>query len=422
MKIKSKLIVLAVAGLVLSSILVGGILSVEAMDHPWPHHGQNLRGTRRSEYDTSHVDGTLRWETNVPYQLKSPVVDSAGNVYVSSSYLFAFNPEGERLWNFTADLSVSSSPSLGPDGTVYVGGSDGILYAVDPITGEEKWRFDAGSTIRSNPTICSRHIIYFGTDDGVLYSLNGLTRTVEWNYTIPEGDERTDIVTSPAIADDGTVYFGSLDYHLYALDSDGNFKWNLFTGEQVWSSPAIGDDGTVYFGFIEGLYAVNPDGTRRWIYTVKDLDGDIRGVRSSPAIGEDGTIYFGAMDNSTYALYQDGSLKWNFMTDSYIFSSSPAIGDDGTIYFGSMDTVFYAIQEEEDHIFLKWYYNTTTGIDSSPAIGPDGTVYVGNNHGNLYAFTGSEDETDINWYIVGAVVGIAVAVTVYFVFKKEPKS
>ncbi len=425
MRQKGKLTVVFVIGLLLISILVVGTTSLEASDHPWPYVGQNTRGTRRSPYDTSHVDGTLKWMYNhtIPFSMLSPVVDSNGNVYISSSILFAFNSEGERLWNFTGDLSVSSSPGLGPDGTVYVGGSDGVLYALNPNDGTEEWRFDAGSKIRSSPIVGRRNTIYFGTDGGDFFALDGLTRTMKWNNSLPPSDPedptRRDIVTSPVIEDDGTVYFGSFDNHLYAVN-EGELIWRYNLGQQVWSSPSLADDGTIYVGGIDGLYAINPDGSKQWIYQVEDREGNLYGVMSSPAIGEDGTIYFGAQDNSTYALYSDGSFKWNLMTDSYIHLSSPAIGADGTIYIGSFDTVFYAI--DEDKMEVKWYYNTTTGIDSSPAIGPDGTVYVGNNHGNLYAFTGSEDETDINWYIIGGVVGIVAAVAAVFIFKKQQKT
>ena len=35
-------------------------------------------------------------------------------------------------------------------------------------------------------------------------------------------------------------------WNLYAINSNGTLKWSYGTGDL--SSPAIGDDGTVYFG------------------------------------------------------------------------------------------------------------------------------------------------------------------------------
>jgi len=51
--------------------------------------------------------------------------------------------------------------------------------------------------------------------------------------------------SSPAVAGDGTIYFGSQDYHYYSLQADGNLKWKLRTGSPVMPSPAITDEGDV---------------------------------------------------------------------------------------------------------------------------------------------------------------------------------
>ena len=67
--------------------------------------------------------------------------------------------------------------------------------------------------------------------------------------------------SSPAIGSDGTVYVGSLDKKLYALDGKSGVKlWEFKTGHWVFSSPAIGPDGTVYIGsYDKKLYAIKTD-------------------------------------------------------------------------------------------------------------------------------------------------------------------
>lgn len=64
-----------------------------------------------------------------------------------------------------------------------------------------------------------------------------------WRYLI--GDF---VYSSPAIAADGTIYVGSSDDHLYALNPNGTLRWRYPTGGEIWSSPAIGPDGTIYVG------------------------------------------------------------------------------------------------------------------------------------------------------------------------------
>ena len=50
-------------------------------------------------------------------------------------------------------------------------------------------------------------------------------------------------------------------------------------------------DGTIYFGTFNGrLWAVNPNGTKKWVFRAG------REIKSSPAIGADGIIYFGCRD------------------------------------------------------------------------------------------------------------------------------
>ncbi|MBM3242358.1 choice-of-anchor D domain-containing protein, partial [Candidatus Poribacteria bacterium] len=57
-----------------------------------------------------------------------------------------------------------------------------------------------------------------------------------------------DVNSSPAIGSDETIYVGSLDNYLYAINPDGTPKWKFSTGGDVDSSPAIGSDGTIYVG------------------------------------------------------------------------------------------------------------------------------------------------------------------------------
>jgi outer membrane protein assembly factor BamB len=230
--------------------------------------------------------------------------------------------------------------------------------------GTLKWRYRTSDfrEIRSSPAIASDGTIYFGSLNDTLYALNP-NGTLKWSYST-----NGDIYSSPAIGSDGTIYFGSYDNYLYALYPDGSLKWRYHAGTSVHSSPAIGSDGTIYFGQMYGEYhhgefnALNPDGTLNWSYPT-DCD-----IYSSPAIGPDGTIYLGTFswENDTYfyAFNPDGSIKWRYPISNT--RSSPAIGSDSTIYYES-----YALNPDGT---LKWCCQRQLG---SPAIGPDGTIYGG---------------------------------------------
>lgn len=104
------------------------------------------------------------------------------------------------------------------------------------------------------------------------------------------------MLSSPAVVN-GTVYIGSSDNNIYALNGTTGAKvWNYTTGSSVYSSPAV-SNGAVYVGSDDNnLYALNATtGAKLWSYTTGG------GVDSSPAV-VNGTVYVGSYDNNVYAI------------------------------------------------------------------------------------------------------------------------
>jgi outer membrane protein assembly factor BamB len=46
------------------------------------------------------------------------------------------------------------------------------------------------------------------------------------------------VFSSPTLGADGTIYVGSYDHKLYAINPNGTLKWSYVTGGSVFSSPA----------------------------------------------------------------------------------------------------------------------------------------------------------------------------------------
>ena len=177
----------------------------------------------------------------------------------------------------------------------------------------------------------------------------------------------TCIVCAPAIAEDGTIYFGVIygNGYLYAMNPNGTIKWTYPTGGDIYSSPAIGDDGTIYVGSgSKTIHAIYPNGTRKWVFNTNHV------VYSSPAIGPDGTIYCGCHDTYLYALYpENGTMKWKYKTGDWI-RVSPCIADDGTIYVISFDCISSCGESQWNHemenilrssrhipdYWIRWYH------------------------------------------------------------------
>jgi len=268
---------------------------------------------------------------------------------------------------------------------------DVIVY-VDNKVG---WAFVADSYISSSPAIGTDNTIYIGSGDNKLYAINSVDGTKKWEFLT--GDV---ISSSPAIGTDGTIYVGSWDGYLYAINPNGFERWRFGTIGAIYSSPAIGTDGTIYIGsfYDYNLYAIAPNGSETW----KVETG--AGIYSSPAIGIDGTIYVGSYDFNLYAIAPNGTITWKFPTN-YCIKSSPAIGTDGTIYVGSRDGYFYAIAPNGSE---TWKFSIGGNINSSPVIGTDGTIYVGADNHNLYAINPSG--TKVWEFTAGGAIDSAPAI------------
>jgi len=194
-------------------------------------------------------------------------------------------------------------------------------------------------------------------------------------------------LSKPAINKDGTIYVGSGDSKLYAINYDGSKKWSYKTNGAVRSTPAVSNDGIIYFGSDDKhLYAVNPDGSLKWRF---EPDGNIHQtsgqVQTTPVIGSDGTIYFGAPYSEDgrgmfYAINKNGKIKWSM--EVYELPTSATLGSDGTLYFGIAGRVssgrLYAIDphaKTEDKR-IKWS-RYTNGRITRPIISNNQTLYYG---------------------------------------------
>ncbi|MFA7303974.1 MAG: PQQ-binding-like beta-propeller repeat protein, partial [Methanoregula sp.] len=284
-------------------------------------------------------------------------------------------PGNSLKWNFTAGGDVHSSPVIS-GGVLYVGSSDGRLYALNASTGLEQWRYSFGAEVFSSPAVANG-VVFVGTNDNNLYALNATTGAKIWNFTT--GNH---IIGSPALAD-GTVYIGSADNTLYALNpTTGEKLWDTAPGLYLDSSPAV-SNGSVFIGSWDyRVYAFNATtGSGLWDYTTGNA------IESSPAV-ENHTVFIGSDDHNLYALNaMTGAKIWNFTTGGYIYSS-PAVSG-GVVYVGSDDKNVYALDAVTGA--KLWNFSALNAIRSSPAIA-NGVLYVGSHDGRLYALNATTGE------------------------------
>lgn len=257
------------------------------------------------------------------------------------------------LWQYTqAQNEQSSTKSASP------------TKQADPL----KWKFQTNGKLFSSPKIADG-TIYIGSEDKNLYAIDEKTGQQKWKFLTGAA-----VHSSAAIAD-GIVYFSSFDGFIYAVDAKtGQEKWKFKTG----SEQKMGGKG--YFGF-KPEEAYHDD---LWDFFL-----------SSPVVQKN-VVYAGSSDGNVYALNaKDGSLKWKHATGNSVHSS-PAI-DNNTLYIGSWDTYLYALDTESGA--EKWKFKTgdqggLTGILANPAI-RNGIVYIGARDGFFYALNSSSG--DLIW-------------------------
>ena len=156
---------------------------------------------------------------------------------------------------------------------------------------------------------------YFGAMNGIMYAVDALTGDNKWDY------QSGGMILASAGYDNGTLVFGSMDGKIYGLDANnGSHKWESQTGAGI-STPPVIANGIAFIGSRDGkMYAVNiSTGSLVWSYETRVHPQDVNSpfnsapIMAPPALSEDGqTLLFGAENMFFYAINtSNGQEKWN---------------------------------------------------------------------------------------------------------------
>jgi eukaryotic-like serine/threonine-protein kinase len=304
-------------------------------------------------------------------------------------------------WSFHTQGEVISSPAI-VAGVVYVGSTDGNLYAIDKDSGSLRWKFATGARIPSSPAV-AKGLVFFGSYDGYFYAVDTASGKLKWKFhnaehrftakhlhgSLPLDETMPDpfdvYLSSPSVWND-VVYFGSGDGNVYALDAaSGTLKWKFQTGDVVHASPAIAD-GKLYIGSWDSyFYALDAaSGQQLWRFkTGEDNDTHNQvGIQSSATIAG-AIVYFGCRDSKFYAIDANtGQQRWMFPNNGSWVITSPVV-QDGKVYFATSDTaLFHALDAQTGASIYSLKFHWV--IFSSPAIAGT-TLYLAGQDGRLTA-------------------------------------
>jgi len=269
------------------------------------------------------------------------------------------------------------------------------------------WTYTTGLTVSSSPSVVDG-TVYIGSLDRNLYALDATTGALLWKY---DTGERNDFVSSsPAVAN-GVVYIGGLKYKIHALDAySGELLWNYklpirTTMRSSVSSSATVADGVVFIGNMDGtLYAFSEEtGDLLWNHAFTPSPYDEHRILSSPAVAG-GVVYINTYGGGLSALdASTGAVLWNYRAEGENGAySSPAVAD-GVVYVGSGYTnkKLYAVDALTGD--LIWDFTTGGSVSSSPAVA-NGVLFFGSNDNTTYALDATTGDHLWNFTTGGRVI------------------
>jgi eukaryotic-like serine/threonine-protein kinase len=352
------------------------------------------------------------WTFATGMPIWGPITVSNGVVYFGSEdgFLYAVDTRSHALiWKYQTGGAIRSRPAIA-NNLVYIASDNSFTYALSINDGTPVWKIKTGDpgsqrnpmfswndyqlgssgfdVFTSSPTV-QDNTVYVGGRDDYLYAIDANTGQVKWKFhamTSLEGIRQTPVVGN------GMVYFGDIFGNFYAIDiNSGNQVWAYpITGNANYSNQATLIDQTVYVTLLSSVVALDATtGKEKWktpsfapsAYAIK-----------TPAYA-DGVLYAEGIKNGNYfpmAAYDTvtGKLLWvsNPANPEGLTISSPAVGNNN-VYTGTFKGGLFAINKQTG--VIQWVIPVLSGedivgVNSSPVVA-EGMVYFGGMDGNLYA-------------------------------------
>jgi eukaryotic-like serine/threonine-protein kinase len=306
---------------------------------------------------------------------ESAAVIADGTVYIGSTdgKLYALGlKDGKKKWDFETDLGFTAAAAV-RDAAVFAGDCDGRFYCLDAATGKLRWHFDAEAEINGGPNF-HRDRVLFGSQDGFLYCLDAKTGKTVWKY-----ESQDQIRCFPTVVED-RAFVAGCDGRLHVIDLErGVAVADVELDGPTGSSPAV--LGTMVFVGTEGnsFFAINWQKAETvWTYQGGERRMPFRG---SAAVTED-LVVVGSLDKSVHAIDPDsGRGLWKFATKGRVESSPVIVGN--RVLVGSSDGRLYSLDRKTGK--QLWRFDAGGGLIAAPAVA-GGYLVIGNDDGQLYCF------------------------------------
>ena len=242
----------------------------------------------------------------------------------------SITPPLELLWQFKTGGPLHASPVVA-NGILYIGSTDGKLYALDAKQWGIRWVFDAGDAIRYSAAVLGNRV-YFSARNNKVYALDAKTGEKLWEF------KSKGWMDAPPIVVENRVYIGAFPSKIYLL--------NARTGAlEAMRERTIHIRGVEY-GCAKGVFRpIFPEHNA-------DLWRDHTNGSESYPVTANGVVYIGARNGQLHAF--DAASKaetWTYQLGGSV-DAAPAISD-GVLYAASGDGNVYAFANATETIHEK---------------------------------------------------------------------
>ena len=251
----------------------------------WPMFMSDLKQSGQSNDEKIIPPLKLKWKFKTGGQIQASPVVVEDIVYIGSTdhsfYALSAKSWGVK-WKFNTEGAIRFSAAVWNE-FVFFSSTDGYIYALEMISGQEVWRFKVQNWV-NGPILVDNGIVYAGSYNHTIYLLQAIDgqllrkenrhvqindiafichngrlmpsqpfhRADQWQKVIPFSQ------SYPIIAN-GTVYIGSRDNQLYAIDQmNQNIVWSYQTDGYIDSTPAIADNMLYVTSYDGYVYAFCP--------------------------------------------------------------------------------------------------------------------------------------------------------------------
>ncbi|MGB9674410.1 MAG: PQQ-binding-like beta-propeller repeat protein [Anaerolineales bacterium] len=235
----------------------------------------------------------------------APALSSDGKQLVVGGYdhvLYSINPEnGQENWKFSESKYNYVATPLITENFIYAPTSGKALYALD-LAGNKQWDFSAEGAIWATPVIDkSCDCLYVPSMDHHIYAINTQKGTLVWKTDLLEGS----IVGTPALSDQGILYYGTFGNLVHALDTKSKTDiWTYPTKNWVWGDPIL-YEGRLYISDLSGTLTALDPATGKEIWKVETNSP----ITATPLILKD-KIIVGNEAGNLYAFDLQGKQLW----------------------------------------------------------------------------------------------------------------